>query len=199
MVSSESVYILFQLIFQFYNKNWGLKITDLHQGIVWGISTECTLKHEDLANRFDFDGIYGTVLNRFIVQAANNYPLSVYGTGGQTRAFIHISDTAKCLSLAIKNKPDRNKVRIFNQVAEVKSVKQLAELIGSKYGSKISQIDNPRNELADNELEVSNSGLLSLGFEPILLTDKLIEDIYILADQLTSNFNEDLVLTSPKW
>tara|TARA_A100001388_G_scaffold274099_1_gene257147 strand:- start:1104 stop:2249 length:1146 start_codon:yes stop_codon:yes gene_type:complete len=188
-----------QLIFQFYNKNWGLKITDLHQGIVWGISTECTLKHEDLANRFDFDGIYGTVLNRFIVQAANNYPLSVYGTGGQTRAFIHISDTAKCLSLAIKNKPDRNKVRIFNQVAEVKSVKQLAELIGSKYGSKISQIDNPRNELADNELEVSNSGLLSLGFEPILLTDKLIEDIYILADQLTSNFNEDLVLTSPKW
>jgi UDP-sulfoquinovose synthase len=86
-----------QLLFQFYNKNWGLKITDLHQGIVWGVETEHTKLAPELVNRFDYDGIYGTVLNRFISQAANAIPLTVYGTGGQTRAFIHISDTAKCV------------------------------------------------------------------------------------------------------
>ena len=86
-----------QLIFQFYCKNWGLKVTDLHQGIVWGVNTDQTVKHESLANRFDYDGVYGTVLNRFLSQAANGVPLTVYGSGGQSRAFIHVSDTAECL------------------------------------------------------------------------------------------------------
>ena len=87
-----------QLIFQFYNKNWGLKITDLHQGIVWGIDTDETKLDKSLNNRFDYDGIYGTVLNRFISQTTGGVPLTIYGTGGQTRAFIHINDTAQCVN-----------------------------------------------------------------------------------------------------
>ena len=130
-----------QLIFQFYNKNWQLSITDLHQGIVWGIETDEMKMHEGLINRFDYDGIYGTVLNRFISQAANGFPLTVYGSGGQTRAFIHISDTAKCIQLAIKSPPKKeSSVRIFNQVSEVLNVKQLAEIISQQYGTDIQDV-----------------------------------------------------------
>ncbi len=184
-----------QLLFQFYNKNWKLKITDLHQGIVWGTQTEETSLHPDLVNRFDYDGIYGTVLNRFIAESANNSPLTVYGTGGQKRAFIHISDTARCVSLAVHNEPDRGGVRIFNQVSEVRSVFELAKMVGGD----IEHLDNPRKELPKNDLEVENTGLRSLGFEPILLNDALVNDIWFIAEQTRQNFNEDNVLTSPKW
>ena len=181
-----------QIIFQFYNKNWNLKITDLHQGIVWGIETAETKKAKELVNRFDYDGIYGTVLNRFITQACNNYPLSVYGTGGQKRAFIHISDTAKCIQLALENNDfETNKVRIFNQVSEVRSIKELAKIISEKYGNSVNFLENPRKELKENELEVKNSGLLSLGFDPILLSDLLIDDIKFLADHAKNRFNSD--------
>jgi UDP-sulfoquinovose synthase len=95
------------LLFQFYAKNDGLRITDLHQGIVWGAQTEETRKDERLINRFDYDGDYGTVLNRFLMQAAVGYPLTVHGSGGQTRAFIHIQDTVRCVELALKNPPTR--------------------------------------------------------------------------------------------
>ena len=90
-----------QMLFQFYAKNDGLRITDLHQGIVWGTHTEQTRRHEQLINRFDYDGDYGTVLNRFLIQAAIGYPLTVHGTGGQTRAFIHIQDSVRCIELAL--------------------------------------------------------------------------------------------------
>ena len=189
-----------QLIFQFYNKNWGLKITDLHQGIVWGVETDQTKKDPALVNRFDYDGIYGTVLNRFIAQAANGYPLSVYGSGGQCRAFIHISDTARCVSLALESDDfDPTRVRIFNQVAEVFSVKGLAEILRDQYGAAVSLTDNPRKELAENELEVSNTGLVSLGFKPILLNEGLVEDVKFIADSTRDNFDPSKVLTSPKW
>ena len=91
-----------QLLFQFYNKNWGIKITDLHQGIVWGTQTDETALDPRLVNRFDYDGIYGTVLNRFISQAASGNDLTVYGTGGQKRAFIHIKDTANCVKIGCR-------------------------------------------------------------------------------------------------
>jgi UDP-sulfoquinovose synthase len=93
-----------QLIFQFYAKNDGLRITDLHQGIVWGTHTDQTRRHEQLVNRFDYDGDYGTVLNRFLIQAAIGYPLTVHGTGGQTRAFIHIQDSVRCIEIALKTR-----------------------------------------------------------------------------------------------
>lgn len=189
-----------QLLFQFYNKNWGLKITDLHQGIVWGVQTEFTKLAPELVNRFDYDGIYGTVLNRFISQAANGMPLTVYGTGGQSRAFIHISDTARCVQLAIDNSEfSSSRPRIFNQVSEVRSVLELANMIKTGYGIDIDFKENPRKELAENELEVSNAGLVSLGFEPITLNESLIEDVKFIAEETRANFSMSNVMTSPKW
>ena len=188
-----------QLLFQFYNKNWGLKITDLHQGIVWGTQTEETMMSEKLVNRFDYDGVYGTVLNRFISQAATGNDLTVYGTGGQKRAFIHIQDTANCVNLAIQEEPDGKKVRIFNQVSEVRQVKELAELISNKYGSKIIYHDNPRKEMAENDLEVDNTGLKSLGFEPITLSMNLIDDVRYIAAKMQENLRKENIMTSPRW
>ena len=109
-----------QLIFAYFNKNDALRVTDLHQGIVWGTQTEHTRRDDRLVNRFDYDGDYGTVLNRFLMQAAIGYPLTVHGTGGQTRAFIHIQDTVRCIQLAIEHPPEAGeRVRIFNQMTEI--------------------------------------------------------------------------------
>lgn len=145
------------LVFQFYNKNDGLRVTDLHQGIVWGTNTPQTIRDERLINRFDYDGDYGTVLNRFLMQAALNIPLTVYGTGGQTRAFIHISDTARCIEIAINNPPKTGeKVEIFNQVAETLRVGDLAKLVSDKTGCGVRFLENPRKEDAANDLNVSN-------------------------------------------
>ena len=114
-----------QLLFAFYNKNDGVRVTDLHQGIVWGTQTAETRLDERLINRFDYDGDYGTVLNRFLMQAAVGYPLTVHGTGGQTRAFIHIQDTVRCIQLAIENPPERgDRVRVFNQMTECHRVRR---------------------------------------------------------------------------
>ncbi|MCB0159648.1 MAG: NAD-dependent epimerase/dehydratase family protein, partial [Caldilineaceae bacterium] len=118
------------LLFYYYNKNDNVRITDLHQGVVWGTNTDETQLHPDLVNRFDYEGDYGTVLNRFLVQAAVGHPLTVYGTGGQTRAFIHIRDTVRCVKLAIENPPARKeRVKIFNQTTETHRVRDLAGLV----------------------------------------------------------------------
>lgn len=189
-----------QLVFQFYNKNWNLSITDLHQGIVWGIETDETKLDPRLVNRFDYDGLYGTVLNRFISQIANDVPLTIYGEGGQSRAFINIADTARCVQLAVENPvQSKNKVRIFNQTAEVQSVRGLADILVNSYGGEVQHVENPRKELPANDLEVANDGLRSLGFEPILLADALIEDVRFLASELGNNFDKRQVLSSPKW
>lgn len=189
-----------QILFQFYNKNWKLKITDLHQGIVWGTQTDETSLDPRLVNRFDYDGVYGTVLNRFISQAATGNNITVYGIGGQSRAFIHIQDTAKCVQLACENEPENtDKVRIFNQVAEVRSVKHLAEVCAKLYGADIDYIDNPRKELAENDLEVHNEGLKSLGFEPIILSESLVNDVEHLAEACKDKLKKENILSSPKW
>lgn len=189
-----------QIMFQFYNKNWGMKITDLHQGIVWGTQTEETSKDPKLVNRFDYDGVYGTVLNRFISQAATGNDITPYGVGGQKRAFVHISDTAKCIQLAVENPDfDTSRVRIFNQVAEVRSVKELAELCAESIGGKIVYQENPRKELAENDLAVSNEGLRSLGFEPTLLSQALIDDVKFIAAEMKENLNPNNIMSSPKW
>lgn len=190
-----------QIIFQYYNSNWGLRITDLHQGIVWGINTEETSYHKNLINRFDYDGIYGTVLNRFIVQSIMNQPLTIYGTGGQKRAFINIKDTVACIKIAIesyKNMSDK-KVRILNQISEIFTVRELAKLVSHKTGTNITQVDNPRNELHENDLSVLNKQFLELGFDPIYLNDYLIEDILSLAKLNNDNWKFNCNLTSPKW
>src|SRR5580692_828676 len=155
-----------QLLFSFYAKNDGLRITDLHQGIVWGTQTNQTVRDERLVNRFDYDGDYGTVLNRFLMQSAIGYPLTVHGTGGQTRAFIHIQDTVRCIELAISDPPQRGeRVRILNQMTETHRVRDLAELVSRLTGSEIDFVENPRNEDAENELHVENRQFLDLGLQ----------------------------------
>ncbi len=161
-----------QLMFAFYNKNDGVKVTDLHQGIVWGTQTEETKMDERLINRFDYDGDYGTVLNRFIMQAAVEYPMTVHGTGGQTRAFIHVQDTCRCIELALNNPPQSGeRVNILNQMTETHRVRDLAEMINKMMGAEVAYVDNPRNEAAENELHVANDRFLGLGLDPIKLED----------------------------
>src|SRR5580704_1441124 len=128
-----------QLLFSFYAANDRLRITDLHQGIVWGTQTDQTARDERLVNRFDYDGDYGTVLNRFLMQSAIGHPLTVHGTGGQTRAFIHIRDTVRCIEIALNNPPERGqKPQVFNQVTETHRVRELAELISKLTGAEIA-------------------------------------------------------------
>lgn len=173
-----------QLLFQFYVKNDKLRITDLHQGIVWGTQTEETRLHPDLINRFDYDGDFGTVLNRFLMQAAVNYPLTVHGTGGQTRAFINIQDTVKCIRLAVENPPTvGERVKVMNQMTETHRVRDLAKLVCDKTGARMEFVDNPRQEADENELIVQNNHLLGLGLDPITLEEGLLEESIEIAEK----------------
>ena len=170
------------MFFQFYAKNDGLRVTDLHQGIVWGVQTEHTRRDERLINRFDYDGDYGTVLNRFLMQAAVGYPLTVHGTGGQTRAFIHIEDTTRCLRLAVENPPEPGtKPRILNQMTETHRVRDLAEMVSKATGADVSYIDNPRKEAPENDLAVTNEKFRRMGLDPITLSEGLTGDVIEIA------------------
>jgi len=189
-----------QLMFQFYARNDRMKITDLHQGIVWGTQTEQTRLDPALINRFDYDGDYGTVLNRFLMQAAAGHPLTVHGTGGQTRAFINIQDTVRCVALAIENPPAAgDQVRIINQVAETHRVRDLAELVAELTGADIEYLDNPRSEAAENDLAVSSKTLKGLGLEPILLRDELLTETVDIALRFIERANLDTIPATALW
>jgi UDP-sulfoquinovose synthase len=166
------------LLFQFYNKNDRLRITDLHQGVVWGTNTPETMEDEHLVNRFDYDSDYGTVLNRFLMQAAIGYPLTVYGTGGQTRAFIHIRDTVRCIELAILNPPKTGDlVEVFNQTTETHRVRDLAGIVSQITGAEVKNLPNPRAEALENDLAVENGKFLALGLKPTHLSEGLMEEV----------------------
>jgi len=176
-----------QLLFLYYNKNDLVRITDLHQGIVWGTNTEATLKDRRLTNRFDYDGDYGTVLNRFLMQAAIGYPLSVHGTGGQTRAFIHIKDSVKCVQLALENPPKPGeRVKIFNQMTESHQVGELAKKVASLTGADINYLPNPRNEAVENDLIVDNKCFIELGLNPTTLDNGLLEEVVEVAKKYSN-------------
>ena len=171
-----------QLLFFFYNKNDGVRVTDLHQGIVWGTQTAQTCQDERLINRFDYDGDYGTVLNRFLMQAVVGHPLTVHGSGGQTRAFIHIQDTVRCIQLALENPPSAgDRVQIFNQMTETHRVRDLARMVAERTGAHIDHLPNPRNEADENELHVANDRFLHLGLDPITLGEGLMQEVTEIA------------------
>lgn len=170
------------LLFQFYARNDRLRITDLHQGIVWGTQTRETRLDPRLINRFDYDGDYGTVLNRFLMQAAVGYPLTVHGAGGQTRAFINIQDTVRCVELALANPPKRGeRVKVMNQMTECWRVRELAQLVARLTGAEVSHRPNPRQEAEENELAVENRRLLAYGLNPITLEDGLLLEVAEIA------------------
>lgn len=189
-----------QLFFYFYNKNDGIRVTDLHQGIVWGTNTDETLLAPELVNRFDYDGDFGTVLNRFLMQAAVGHPLTVHGTGGQTRAFIHIRDTVKCIELAIKSPPKAGeRVRIMNQMTETHRVRDLAALISQLTGAPIANVSNPRVETEDNDLLVSNKCLIDLGLRPTTLRENLLLEIRDVAAKYKGRCDFAKIPCSSKW
>ncbi len=189
-----------QLLFAFYAKNDGLRITDLHQGIVWGTQTDQTSQDERLINRFDYDGDYGTVLNRFLMQAAIGHPLTVHGTGGQTRAFIHIRDTVRCIELAITSPPESgDRVRVLNQITETHQVLELAKLVADTMGVDIAYLPNPRREADENDLVVRNDQFIALGLKPTTLSEGLLEEGTNIASKYKDRADLTKIMARSVW
>ncbi len=189
-----------QLLFYFYNKNDGIRITDLHQGVVWGTQTRETRLDERLINRFDYDGDYGTVLNRFLMQAAVGYPLTVHGSGGQTRAFIHIQDSVRCVEMALAHPPATSeRVRIFNQMTETHRVADLARIVAELTGAEIAYLDNPRKEADANDLAADARCLIDLGLQPTTLRTGLLDEIVEIGQRYRERCDRDRIPCTSQW
>jgi UDP-sulfoquinovose synthase len=187
-------------MFRYFARYENIRITDLHQGIVWGTQTDETVKDSRLINRFDYDGVYGTVLNRFLMQAAQGRPLTVYGTGGQTRAFIHIKDTVLCIDMALRNPPtDRNNVEVRNQMTESHRVRDLAKMVAEVSGAEFEFLPNPREEADENDFIVSNESFLSLGLSPTRLSDGLMTEVTDVAKRYAGRVDVEKVLAGVAW
>jgi UDP-sulfoquinovose synthase len=189
-----------QLMFAFYAKNDGLRITDLHQGIVWGTQTDQTSRDERLINRFDYDGDYGTVLNRFLMQAAIRHPLTVHGSGGQTRAFIHIRDTVRCIEIAITNPPKSgSQVMVLNQITETHRVADLAKMVSEITGVEVANLPNPRREADENDLVVRNDQFLALGLNPTTLSSGLLDEVTHVAEKYKDRVDVTKIIARSVW
>lgn len=189
---------------RFACKIWGIRATDLNQGIVYGVHTPETIISEKLINRLDYDEIFGTVLNRFCVQAAIGYPLTVYGEGGQTRGFLDIRDTVQCLELAVKNPAERGEFRVFNQFTEQFNVLQLAKLVqvaGKTLGLnvEIQNIPNPRIEASHHYYHAANTSLMNLGLKPHLLSTSLIDSLLNVAQKYAMRVNRGQIMPTVQW
>ena len=183
---------------------WGLKATDLNQGVVYGVLTEETGMDEMLINRLDYDGVFGTALNRFCIQAAIGHPLTVYGKGGQTRGFLDIRDTVRCLELAIANPAQSGEFRVFNQFTELFSVGDLALMVkkaGSALGLnvEINNLDNPRIELEEHYFNAKNTKLLDLGLQPHYLSDSLLDSLLNFATKYKNRVDMNHILPKVTW
>jgi UDP-sulfoquinovose synthase len=185
-------------------KVWGMRATDLNQGVVYGTVTKQTEQDERLINRFDYDDIFGTALNRFCLQAALDYPLSVYGKGGQTRGFLDIRDTVRCIELAIDNPPDAGQFRVFNQFTEQFSVLQLAEMVresGKRFGLdvNIEHAPNPRVELEDHYYNAKHTKLLDLGLQPHYLSESLVDSLLNIAIKYRDRVDPSIIAPRVNW
>jgi UDP-sulfoquinovose synthase len=183
---------------------WGLRATDLNQGVVYGIETDETAGDERLITRFDYDEIFGTVLNRFCVQAVIGHPLTVYGSGGQTRGFLNIRDTLRCVELAVENPAERGEFRVFNQFTEQFSVGELADLVKLAgehlgYSVEVQHVENPRIELEDHYYNATHTKLLDLGLEPTLLGEELVESMLHAIERHKDRVIESSIDPHTRW
>ena len=188
----------------FATRIWKLRATDLNQGVVYGVITKETAEDEILINRLDYDGIFGTALNRFCVQAAVGHPLTVYGSGGQTRGFLDIRDTVRCIEIAVDNPAERGEFRVFNQFTEQFSVGQLAKLVqqaGAKIGLsvEIQNVPNPRIEKEEHYYNAKNTALIDLGLEPHLLSDSLLDSLMNFAVKYKDRVDMNLIPPHVLW
>lgn len=170
---------------EFACRVWGLAATDLNQGVVYGQQTPQTARDPRLATRFDYDAVFGTVLNRFVIQAVLGHSLTVYGSGGQTRGLIDIRDTVECVRLAAENPPERGQFRVYNQMTESYSVADIAKVVAASYPEpvEIDYLDNPRVEADNHYYNVVHTGLPALGLDPHLLSDTLISSLFDITEQ----------------
>ncbi|HCF28191.1 MAG TPA: NAD-dependent dehydratase [Cyanobacteria bacterium UBA11049] len=185
-------------------KIWGLRATDLNQGVVYGVLTEETGMDELLINRLDYDGVFGTALNRFCIQAAIGHPLTVYGKGGQTRGFLDIRDTVRCVEIAIANPAQPGEFRVFNQFTELFSVGDLAAMVhkaGKALGLKVevNNLDNPRVEKEEHYFNAKNTNLLSLGLQPHYLSEALLDSLLNFAIKYQNRVDRKHILPKVSW
>jgi UDP-sulfoquinovose synthase len=185
-------------------KAWGLRATDLNQGVVYGTLTEEVALDEALINRFDYDEVFGTVLNRFCVQAAIGHPLTVYGKGGQTRGFLDIRDTVRCVEIACLNPAVRGECRVFNQFTEQFSILDLAQMVqtaGKKLGLtvEVDHLSDPRVEAEDHYYNAKHSRLIELGLEPHLLSESLLDSLMNVALKYRDRIDEEVMLPRINW
>jgi UDP-sulfoquinovose synthase len=188
----------------FYAKVWGLRVTDLNQGPVYGLQTDESTTEERLLSIFNYDEIFGTVLNRFIVQAVCGIPLTVYGQGGQQRGYLNIKDTLACVELSMLNPPDSGCYRVFNQFVETFSVNDLAQKVldvAKQFGLdvKIKKIRNPRKEMEDHYYNPKHTGLLELGLTPHYLSDNILGDLFEIVLKYQNNIKKNNILPKVNW
>src|SRR3954447_16693594 len=178
---------------------WDLRVTDLNQGVVYGQQTDESALDPRLATRFDYDGVFGTVLNRFAIQAVLGLPLSVYGGGSQTRAFLDIRDTVECVRLACENPADRGEFRVFNQATECFSLAEMAKIVAGCFDGPVTieNIENPRVELEDHHYAFTHTALESLGLQPHLLSENLLTSMFRIIAQHKDRV--DVGALSPTW
>ena len=189
---------------EFACRIWGIRATDLNQGVVYGIETDQTVLQDELRTSFHYDHVFGTVLNRFLVQAVRGLPLTVYGKGGQTRGFLNIRDTLACVELAARNPGQNGEFRVFNQFTEQFTVKQLAEktvAAGSRAGLAVTidHLDNPRVELEEHYYNAKNTALTDLGLQPNLLTDGVMDNMLATVRRHVDRVNTDIITPQIRW
>ncbi|HCI79802.1 MAG TPA: NAD-dependent dehydratase, partial [Ktedonobacter sp.] len=183
---------------------WGIRATDLNQGVVYGVETDETMLDSRLATRFDYDQIYGTALNRFCIQAAAGYPLTVYGQGKQTRGYINIRDTVRCIELALNSPAEPGEYRVFNQITEQFSLLDLADMV-IKHGKtlgldvEMKHLPNPRVEKEEHYYNAMHTRLIDLGLSPHLLNETILESLLKLAIRYRDRINTDLILPTVNW